>query len=394
MMYDVIIIGAGAAGLMSAISASRFGKKVLVLEKNAKPGLKILISGGGRCNFTNLNITPNEYVSQNPHFCKSALNQFTQNDFIKFVEEAGVDYYEKTLGQLFCRHSSKEILKLLLKKCSLNHVEIKTGAEIQTLTKTDDIFTITTKEKSLRAKNMIVASGGLSFPKLGASDLGYQIARKFGHAVTELSPALDGFVFSKKESDLFQDLAGVSLKVNLKVKKRIFHENILFTHVGMSGPAALKGSLFWQKGERVVVDFLPQITDLSDWIFHKRKAESRKSILSLLSQEVVISFSGVVVKVCQLEKKNLADLSKTDVQKLKQFLKEFAFIPSSTVGYEKAEVTRGGVDTKDVSSKTMESKLVEGLFFVGEVLDVTGLLGGYNFQWAWSSGWVAGQSLH
>ena len=346
MTYDVIIIGAGAAGLMSAIAAKERGKRVLVLESNLKPGLKILISGGGRCNFTNQKISADDYVSDNPHFCKSALQQFTQDDFIQWVTDAQIPFYEKTLGQLFCKNSSKEILDLLLKKAFGENSSLKTGVKIVATSKEDDLFSVSTATgESYQAKNLIVATGGLSFPKLGASDFGYRIAEQFGHSMTSLSPALDGFIFSEKDRRYFGDLAGVSAPVCLTVGKRSFRENILFTHVGISGPAALKGSLFWNSGDKVTIDFLSQTSKLPARLA-KRLTRER-----------------------------------------------YSFIPQGTVGYEKAEVTRGGIDTRELSSKTMESKLVAGLYFVGEVVDVTGLLGGYNFQWAWSSGWVAGSHL-
>ena len=343
VIYDLLIIGAGAAGLTSAIAAREGGGSVLILEANPKPGLKILISGGGRCNFTNREIAAEDYVSGNPHFCKSALSQFTQHDFIQWVTDARIPFYEKTRGQLFCKTSSKEILDLLLAKALGKNTALKTGIKVASVKKADHLFTVQSRAgQSYQAKNCIVATGGLSFPKLGASDLGYRIAKQFGHKVTPLFPALDGFVFSKKDRQQFGDLAGISTPVCLTVGKRRFTENILFTHVGISGPAALKGSLFWNGGDKVVIDF-PQ--------------------------------------------KLPARLAKRMTQK------KFSFIPQSTVGYEKAEVTRGGIDTRDISSKTMESKRVSGLYFVGEVLDVTGLLGGYNFQWAWSSGWVAGRNV-
>ncbi|MBI5299669.1 MAG: NAD(P)/FAD-dependent oxidoreductase, partial [Deltaproteobacteria bacterium] len=386
MIYDVIIIGAGAAGLMSAISAKERGKSVLILESNSKPGSKILISGGGRCNFTNKEISEADFVSNNPHFCKSSLHQFTQNDFIQWMNDAKIAYYEKTLGQLFCKTSSKQILDLLLEKALGENSKLKTGIKIKSVQKKDGFFGINTERAKYQSKNLIIATGGLSFPKLGASDFGYRVAKQFGHSITPLDPALDGFVFSKKDRQLFGGLAGISLNVSSKAGKRSFMENILFTHIGISGPAALKSSLFWYKGEEVGIDFLPHIPHFLKWIEKKQKEEPKKIVANVLSQELPTRFAEHVVKDCKLDDVQMANLSKKQAKQLEQGLKKFSFIPQSTVGYEKAEVTRGGVDTKDISSKTMESKLVPGLYFVGEVLDVTGLLGGYNFQWAWSSG--------
>ncbi|OGQ45189.1 MAG: hypothetical protein A3H42_02380 [Deltaproteobacteria bacterium RIFCSPLOWO2_02_FULL_46_8] len=393
MIYDVIIIGAGAAGLMSASVAKERGRSVLILESNSKPGSKILISGGGRCNFTNKEISETDFVSNNPHFCKSALHQFTQNDFVQWVSDAKIAYYEKTLGQLFCKTSSKQILDLLLEKALGENSKLKTGVKIKSVQKEGGFFLITTEREKYSSKSLIIATGGLSFPKLGASDFGYRVAKQFGHSITPLDPALDGFVFSKKDRQLFGGLAGISLNVSLKAGKRSFMENILFTHTGISGPAALKSSLFWYKGEEVGIDFLPQIPHFLKWIEKKRKEEPKKIVANVLSQELATRFAEHVVKDCKVDDVQMANLSKKQVGQLEQRLKKFSFIPQSTVGYEKAEVTRGGIDTKNISSKTMESKLVPGLYFVGELLDVTGLLGGYNFQWAWSSGWVAGWSV-
>lgn len=393
MIYDVIIIGAGAAGLMSASVARERGRNVLILESNSKPGSKILISGGGRCNFTNKEISEADFVSNNPHFCKSALHQFTQNDFIQWVNDAKIAYYEKTLGQLFCKTSSKQILDLLLEKALGENSKLKTGIQIKSVQKEDGLFWITAEREKYSSKSLIIATGGLSFPKLGASDFGYRVAKQFGHSITPLDPVLDGFVFFKKDRQLFGGLAGISLNVSLKAGKRRFMENILFTHGGISGPAALKGSLFWYKGEEIEIDFLPHIPHFLKWIEEKRKTEPKKIVANVLSQELPTRFAEHVAKTCKLDNIQMANLSKKQTEQLEQRLKKFSFIPQSTVGYAKAEVTRGGIDTKDIFSKTMESKLVPGLYFAGEVLDVTGLLGGYNFQWAWSSGWVAGRSV-
>ncbi len=392
VLYDSIIIGGGAAGLMTAISAARRGKSALILEINKAPGMKILISGGGRCNFTNLKITADDYVSENPHFCKSAFGQFTQDDFIRLVEEAGIPYYEKTLGQLFCRGSSKEIVRLLIDRLGPN-TTLKTGTQIQSVQKEQDQFTIRTADENFEGKSLVIATGGLSFPKLGATDLGYTLAKQFGHTITPLAPALDGFIFSHAQRKIFSDLSGISLEVKLTVGQHSFTENILFTHVGLSGPGALKGSLFWEKNDPIEIDFLPHLADFSGWLEEQRTAHPRKLMSSTLATLVVARFAETLLQIADIPDIHVTHLKKEQMQALKAKLKHFICVPVSTVGYDKAEVTRGGVDTKDLSSKTMESKLVPGLFFVGEVVDVTGLLGGYNFQWAWSSGWVAGQNV-
>ena len=392
-IIDVIIIGGGAAGLMAAISANQNGKTVLLLEKNERLGLKILISGGGRCNFTNAVVTAQDYFSGNPHFCKSALSQFTPQDFLSWVEEQQIPYYEKTLGQLFCQRSSKDILNLLLNKLSKTKTQIKTKQNIEKVYRDQNLFSVLSSGILYQSPRLIIATGGLSYADLGASDFGYRIAQQFGHALTPLAPALDGFVFRKKEKNIFLNLPGVSCLAKVTVNKKEFTENILFTHVGLSGPAILKASLFWFDGHPVSVDFMPQHKDFDVWWQSKKQHHAKKKLLTILNEFLSESFAQTIVQFCQVGEKNIADFSKNDAQKLKSILKEFCFIPEKTVGYHKAEVTRGGIETTQVSSQTLESKIVPGLYFVGEVLDVTGLLGGYNFQWAWSSGWVAGKNV-
>ena len=393
MILDVIIIGAGAAGLMSAVSAVESGKSVLILEANAKPGLKILISGGGRCNFTNRRVTSNEFVSENPHFCTSALHQFTEGDFIQMVEGAGIPFYEKTLGQLFCKHNSRDILEMLLQKIASPACTLLTGTQVGEVSQREGGFSVRYNDRIAVAKNLIVATGGLSFPKLGATDFGYRLAKQFGHPITKLSPALDGFLFSDPDQQRFKGLEGISIEATISCRGRSFTENILFTHVGLSGPAALKGSLFWFPGDPVGIDFLPAIADVPTWLDQKKRSDPKKTFLKVISETMSRRLAIAILNQTSLADKKIADLSKTDSIQLLRLFKEFSLIPRSTVGYHKAEVTRGGVVTDELSSKTMESKRRRGLFFVGEVIDVTGLLGGYNFQWAWSSGWVAGKNL-
>lgn len=391
MIYDVIIIGAGAAGLMAALRANQLGKTVLILEKNSKPGLKILISGGGRCNFTNLNVESKHYTSANSHFCKSALSQYSNQDFIDLVQMHKIEFYEKTLGQLFCKKSSKQILNLLLSK--IKNDQLLTNCAITDISKSD-LFLIQTNLGSFKSHNLIVATGGLSFKKLGATDLGYKIAQKFGHTITPLSPALDGFVFSKNLQKDFSQIAGISLKATVCTGGHSFTEPLLFTHVGLSGPSVLKASLYWEQNQKVEIDFLPHIHHLKQHLHEAIHNHGKKMALGYLVQWLPKQFCDTLFKHSAFTNKKLAELSKTDIQEIESLLKTFQFQPVSTVGYEKAEVTKGGVSTKDLSGKTLESKLVPGLFFVGEVVDVTGLLGGYNFQWAWSSGYVAASHLN
>lgn len=392
-ILDAIILGAGASGLMAAISAGQEGKKVLVLERNERPGNKILISGGGRCNFTNLVVTPQHFVSANPHFCKSALAQFDQGKFIQWVQDANIEYYEKTLGQLFCKISSKQILNMLLGKIQANGVTCMTNVLVDAVKKEDEYFEVKTTKGSFCSRNLVVATGGLSLPKLGATDLGYVLAQQFGHKVTPLRPALDGFVLSEEDMVIMQGLAGVSFEARLRVGAQTFCEPLLLTHVGLSGPVALKASLYWNSGDSLIIDFLPHHGNLVDWLNQQRKTQGKKLIVNLIGKLLNQRFVESCFTYLDLRHLKLADASKNDLQKIEGLFKRFTIIPQSTVGYAKAEVTRGGVNTHQLSSQSMESKIVKGLFFVGEVVDVTGLLGGYNFQWAWSSGWVAGKSL-
>lgn len=392
-VYDVLILGAGAAGLMAAVAASSRQKKVLLLEGQKVPGRKILISGGGRCNFTNRRVTATDYISTNPHFCKSALSQFTQDDFIRMVSEAEIDFHEKTLGQLFCDGSASEIVDFLCQKIQTSYCEMKTSSPVSSVQKVEDLFWVRAGEALFQARNLIVATGGLSYPSLGATDLGYRLARQFGHSVTELRPALDGFVFFEAEQALFSGLQGVSVEVVLTIRGQVFWENILFTHKGLSGPAALKASLFWRPGEEFYIDFIPKLKDFQAWVETQREEHPKKLLISILDFILPKRLGPVLLQRSGVENKPVTALSKKDALLLEKSLKCFALVPQKTVGYKRAEVTAGGVETSQISSKTMESKLVPGLYFVGEVLDVTGNLGGYNFQWAWSSGWVAGQSI-
>lgn len=376
MNYDVVVIGAGAAGLMSAATAGKNGKKVLLLEHNRSPGKKILISGGGRANFTNIKVTPSDYLCTQRNFHKFALKEYKEQDFIDLVKSYKISFYEKKLGQLFCEVSAKDILSMLLTECGKAGVEIVYGAEG---IEVDDNFKITWKNHTVEAENIIVATGGLSVPTIGASDFGQVLAKRFGHKIIPMRPALVGL---KMEG--LVELAGISQVAEVSVGKFKVCEDVLITHKGLSGPAILKTSLYWQKGESIRINWLPE--ENLDELF----VQSKKTFGQLLKDKLPNRLLEYLVPD---NKKPLNEVSKKDINKTKERLRAYLAKPTSTEGYRKAEVTAGGVDTSEVDQKTMESKLKPGLYFVGEVLDVTGQLGGYNFQWAWSSGVVAGRSV-
>ncbi|HEY5039053.1 MAG TPA: NAD(P)/FAD-dependent oxidoreductase, partial [bacterium] len=348
--------------------------------------------GGGRCNFTNSGASPAQYVSQNPHFCKSALSRYTQHDFIQLVESHGIAYHEKKLGQLFCDISAKDIVEMLEKECSKAGVEVLLSHKVQAIKK-DVQFTIHSGQDNFTCDSLVIATGGLSIPKIGATDFGYRIAKQFGLNLIPTSPALDGFRFSAEDLKRFGDLTGVSADSILTCNKVSFRENILFTHAGLSGPAALQASLYWNPGDPLFINFLPDFKphDLMEWFKGLKEDEGRSEIRILLS---TLLPKRLADRLCQLEQSSagpISKLSEKTFQKLCYLLQNYEILPESTIGYGKAEVTKGGVDTNDLSSQTMEAKKIPGLYFIGEVLDVTGWLGGYNFQWAWSSGWAAGQ---
>ncbi len=389
--YDVIVLGAGAAGMMAAIEAGKRRSHVLLLEHSDKVGRKILISGGGRCNFTNTHLTPAAFVSHNEHFCKSALARFAPADFIRMVETHGIAYHEKKLGQLFCDHTARSIVELLVSECRQAGVVLQLATKIVSLQKIGGFFEVKTEQGDFQSSAVVVATGGLSIPKVGATGFGYRIAKQFGLRVVPTAPALDGFVLDKNLQKELHGLAGVSLDVCVTCRGISFRENILFTHHGLSGPAALQASLYWQPGESLTIDLLPD-HDMKSWLSEKKRAGSRIEMKNLLGgffpKRFAEYFTG---KYFSHQKVPLAQVPDKALEIFADHLKGWQIIPAQTVGYDKAEVTRGGVDTAELSSKTMESKKVPGLYFVGEVVDVTGWLGGYNFQWAWSSGWVAGQ---
>ncbi|MFM9905801.1 MAG: NAD(P)/FAD-dependent oxidoreductase [Pyrinomonadaceae bacterium] len=385
MKYDAIIIGGGAAGLFCAIEAGKRRKKVLVIEHNSEVGRKIVISGGGRCNFTNVDTRPDNFISKNPHFCKSALAQYTPQDFIALVRKHKIEFYEKTLGQLFCRDSSRQIVEMLLTECRKASVEIKTNCAIQAITGKGP-FVAETNHGEFEAANLIVASGGLSFPKIGASGLGYRIARQYGLEVVETRPSLVALVMEDKR---YASLAGVSMDVGVTDGKEVFRENILFTHRGMSGPAVLQISNYWRPGQPVSFNLTPE-TDVKKHISANRK--SRK-LLSNSFAEILPQRFADLFAANEFERKPLYQMNENEIESLEDRLGNWRVKFSATEGYDRAEVTLGGVSTDELSSKTMESKRQPGLYFIGEVVDVTGWLGGYNFQWAWSSGYAAGNAI-
>ncbi|MEX2117523.1 MAG: NAD(P)/FAD-dependent oxidoreductase [Bacteroidota bacterium] len=383
---DVIIIGAGAAGMMCAIEAGKRVRRTLLIERNPVVGEKIRISGGGRCNFTNLKADNSNYISSNPHFCKSAMARFTTEDFVALVEKHGIRYHEKKLGQLFCDGRSQEIIAMLLKECSDAGVTIVTGCEVSKISK-EAVFTVTTNQGVLEAPSLVIATGGLSIPQIGATNFGYMVAEQFGVKVTPLRPGLVPLIVDLDDFKPFKNLSGVSIDAEVSCNGMSFRENILFTHRGLSGPAILQISSFWREGIAVMINLLP---DVNPEDFLEAQRQSGKDIDLVLSQVLPKRFVETWL-VQRGGSRPILRYSKQELAGLAHALSHWKILPTGTEGFGKAEVTVGGVQTDDLSSKTMESKKVPGLFFVGEVVDVTGWLGGYNFQWAWASGWVAGQ---
>jgi predicted Rossmann fold flavoprotein len=391
---QVLVLGAGGAGMMCAIEAGNHGREVVILDHSKKVGGKILISGGGRCNFTNTGATPAQYVSENPHFMKSALSRFTPEMFIERVRRHEIPFHEKKLGQQFCDRSAQDIVKMLEEDVTAVGGQFVLGSEIRSIERLAEAdlphrFEVLTSQgpvqKIWRCESLVVATGGLSIPKIGATGLGYDIAHKLGLRVTELAPALDGFTLEG-----FSDLSGLSVDCVIECNGKKFRENVLFTHSGLSGPASLQASLHWHPGNSVYLRLLPEV-NFFQWFMKKKKEGSRALVKNLLSELLPSRFAE---RMCEIYFPTTQPLPQVSEKGLKAFcekLERWELKPSGTVGYSKAEVTRGGVDTNELSSKTMESKKISGLYFIGEVVDVTGWLGGYNFQWAWASGWCAGQ---
>lgn len=394
---DVLILGGGASGLMCALTAAQRGRQVLVLEKANRPGKKILMSGGGRCNFTNRQVEPDNFISANPHFVKAALKRYTPWDFIAWVEASGIAYEERKHQQLFCQDSARDILDMLLDACEASGVEIRTACDTQTVSQSGEpaSFKVTglqgEKPYLIEASSLVIATGALSIPTLGGSGYGYEVARQFGLDVTPLQAGLVPFMFTDSLKPICESLAGVSLEVDVECRGRHFREALLFTHRGMSGPAILQISNYWQPGDPVTLNLLPDL-DAVQFVLQARQTQG-KSLLRSVLQTVLPKGLVLALQARNWPEKAespLGAFSEKELKSIGQHLNAWVVKPSGTEGYRTAEVTRGGVGTEGVSSKTMEARQVPGLYFIGEVLDVTGHLGGFNFQWAWSSGYSAG----
>lgn len=386
---DVLVIGGGAAGLMCAWSAASRGRRVQVLDHANKVGKKILMSGGGRCNFTNQVIEADNYLSRNAHFCKSALSRYTQWDFIDWVEKKGIAYHEKAAGQLFCDNRSSDILALLLDANAEMGVQIKTHCSINSIQKKGEQYSLQTSLGEIKAASLVVATGGLSIPSMGATAFGYELAKQFGHRIVPQRAGLVPFTLDKILLEKFSSLSGLSVDVSVSCNDQSFRESLLFTHRGLSGPAILQVSSYWQPGAEVEVDLLPD-TDLLAFLKDKKRQHPNSQLKTQLSELLPKNLVSLLDNYW-FENDVIGNCSDAALESITNKIKHWRFKPSGTEGYRTAEVTLGGVDTEGISSKTMESKLSEGLYFVGEVMDVTGHLGGFNFQWAWSSGYAAGQ---
>jgi len=387
--YDVIIVGAGAAGMMSAIEAGKRGRKVLLVDHSKKIGEKIRISGGGRCNFTNIHTKPNKFISQNPKFVISALNQYTQNDFINLIKKYNIKFHEKKLGQLFCDESAQQIIDMLLLECEKANVVLKKEVIVDDFGKKDEGYFITTNSNQYIANSLIIATGGLSIPKIGASNFGYEVAKKFDLDIVETLPALVPLTFSEKILAKCKELAGLSVEAVVSFKKTFFEEGMLFTHRGLSGPSVLQISSYWKLGDNININLAPKL-NLFQSLESKKKLEPKKDINLIISEILPKRLAQIICKENEVSG-NICELSSKKIKQLSDAINSWAINPTGSEGYRTAEVTLGGVNTNELSSKTMMVKKHSGLFFIGEVVDVTGHLGGYNFQWAWSSGFVAGQ---
>ena len=388
---DVIVIGAGAAGLMCAAQAGYRGRSVTVLDMGKKPGRKILISGGGRCNFTNENATPDNYLCTNSHFVKSCLSRYTQHDFIELVDRHGLAYHHKTLGQLFCDNNAQDIVDILLTECEWAGVNIKLRNEVISVSKTETGYSVTTEQDTLTCKSLVIASGGLTMPKLGATPIGYKVAEQFGLNVLPTMAALVPFTLHQHDKDRFEGLSGISIPCEVSSEDgTVFKENILFTHRGLSGPAILQISSFWRAGQAVTINLLPEIDlrqQLADW----RETQAQKSLKNSLATILPKRFIEILHESKAIPDCNINQLTHAQIDELVNYIHAWQIKPNGTEGYRTAEVTLGGVDTDELSSKTFEAKKAKGLYFIGEVTDVTGWLGGYNFQYAWSCGFACGQ---
>ncbi len=375
--FDVIIIGAGAAGLMCAVTAGARAKRVLLLDHNSQPGAKILISGGGRCNFTNTGTSPQNFLSENPHFCRSALSRYTPADFLTLLAKHNITWHEKTLGQLFCDGSARQVVAMLLAECAASGVVVKLATKVTDIRKSEG-FTVETADETHTAPALVLASGGLSIPKMGATGFSYEAAKKFGLKVITPRPALVPLKAKPDELEFYKDLSGVSLPVIASCGTASFRESILFTHRGLSGPAILQISSYWRECQSINLDLAPGI-DALKFLKERKHARPKAELKTILAE--------------LLPQRLAQAMAPTDVMPLAALLKNWTMTPEGSEGFAKAEVTAGGIDTNELSSKTMEAKAVSGLYAIGEAVDVTGWLGGYNFQWAWASGWCAGQAV-
>lgn len=393
--FDVIIIGAGAAGLMCAQIAGKRGRSVLILEHTEKPAEKIRISGGGRCNFTNYYSNPSNFISNNSHFCKSIFSKYSQKDFIELVQSHKIAFHEKKLGQLFCNNTSQDIINMLLTECKKSDVTLQLKTHIHTVKALKIGFKVNTKvgnsHEILECKSLVIATGGLSIPKIGASKLGYEIAKQFGLGVTALKPALVPLTFHSNFQSRCYALSGVSVDAEILIGKTSFREGLLFTHRGLSGPSVLQISSYWDQGAKITINLLPDL-DLFSLIKQNKSEFPKKTLKTILYNHLPKRLVDDILSELDLNGK-LADLSHEKLRSLSKRVQKWDVIPNGTEGYRTAEVTCGGVNVNGISAQTMEAKSQKGLYFIGEVIDVTGHLGGYNFQWAWSSGFVAGQDV-
>ncbi|MDX8397625.1 MAG: NAD(P)/FAD-dependent oxidoreductase [Mariprofundaceae bacterium] len=390
MNYDVIVVGAGAAGLMCAGTVAGFGKSVLVIDHADKVGKKILISGGGKCNFTNRFTQANNFISSNPHFCKSALARFSAADFIEWVNRSGISYHEREHGQLFCDHSAKDILEMLMQPCREFGVDIQLQTLISSVQK-NELFEIETDHGQFTTESLVIATGGLSIPKMGATGFGHKIATQFGLKVISPIAGLVPFTFTGSLNDVLKELAGISLAVTVSCRAHTFSEAMLFTHRGLSGPAMLQISSYWRPGDELCINLCPDL-DVSTWLEQKRQERPKAQLATVLAEQLPKRLVKILIQ--QLAGHlPLQQLSTEQFEQTASLLQAWKLKPNGTEGYRTAEATVGGVDTNDLSSKTMESKKVQGLYFIGEVVDVTGHLGGFNFQWAWSSAYAGGMAI-
>jgi predicted Rossmann fold flavoprotein len=387
--FDAIVLGAGGAGLMCAAVAGQRGRRVLLIDHADQVGKKILISGGGRCNFTNVGAVPDRFLSANPHFAKSALGRYTPEDFIALVDRHRIAWHEKTLGQLFCDGSARQIVHMLMEECAKGGARISLGRPVREVSLADGLFTVRHGEQAVAAPSLVIATGGPSIPKMGASGFAYDLARQFGMKVVEPRPALVPLTLGG-EDVLFRDLSGVSAPVIARAGKAAFREAALFTHRGLSGPAILQISSYWRSGEEIGIDFLPEAA--ADWALAAKRARPKMHFHTLLGELLPARLAEALAKKIGLWGE-LANMSDDKLRAAQARLADWRFRPNGSEGFAKAEVTIGGIDTAELSSRTMEARRVPGLYAIGEAVDVTGWLGGYNFQWAWASGWAAGQVL-